>query len=309
MRRVAALWLLAGSFLVAGACGDDRQITGDGAVPSDAPPSGPERFTVVTWNVQDLFDDRNASGIDDTVLTSAQYSEKLSDVARVLRAIDADVVALQEVENAGVLDDLADGHLPEAGYDERIIVDGTDPRGIDVAFLTRLPVERFASHLGESFPSPDRTTNYVFARDALELFVRAGGEVVIVTTVHFISMHTDGSDDRRLAEAMQVRRIVDRRIENGTEHVVVAGDLNDVPTSPTLAALLDDGGLADVTTAVPSPDRWTFDFRGDRRQLDYVLASPAMAGPVAADVRILHGPEVDAASDHQPVITTFDLGR
>src|SRR5690606_30900931 len=45
-----------------------------------------------------------------------------------------------EVENLGVLERLRTGYLADAGYRPAILVEGDDDRGIDVAFLTRLPV-------------------------------------------------------------------------------------------------------------------------------------------------------------------------
>jgi len=49
-----------------------------------------------------------------------------------------DILALQEVENLGVLEQLRTQHLASAGYAPAILIEGTDDRGIDVAFLTRL---------------------------------------------------------------------------------------------------------------------------------------------------------------------------
>ncbi|MEM7082312.1 MAG: endonuclease/exonuclease/phosphatase family protein [Pseudomonadota bacterium] len=51
-----------------------------------------------------------------------------------------DIIALQEVENVHVLERLRRGYLSDQGYGEPILIEGNDDRGIDVAFLSRLPM-------------------------------------------------------------------------------------------------------------------------------------------------------------------------
>ena len=86
--------------------------------------------------------------------------------------------------------------------------------------------------------------------------------------------------------------------------MILAGDLNDFPDSDVVDALTGDGVLTDLTTMVPSSDRYSFTFGGDRVQLDYIMASEPLAASVES-IEILHGPEVEAASDHSPVRAEF----
>jgi endonuclease/exonuclease/phosphatase family metal-dependent hydrolase len=71
-------------------------------------------------------------------------ARKLEVVAGVILQVDdgrgPDIVALQEVENLAILERLRNEHLADAGYAEAILIEGNDLRGIDVAFLTRLPL-------------------------------------------------------------------------------------------------------------------------------------------------------------------------
>jgi len=65
------------------------------------------------------------------------------DVARagfVISELDADIIALQEVENLAILERLRTDYLDEAGYLPAILIEGHDLRGIDVAFLSKLPL-------------------------------------------------------------------------------------------------------------------------------------------------------------------------
>ena len=62
----------------------------------------------------------------------------------------ADIIALQEVENVAILERLRTEYLADLGYLPAILVEGTDTRGIDVAFLSRLPLA------GEPHAAPAR---------------------------------------------------------------------------------------------------------------------------------------------------------
>jgi endonuclease/exonuclease/phosphatase family metal-dependent hydrolase len=66
-----------------------------------------------------------------------------------------DILALQEVENRAVLERLRTQYLGPAGYRESILVEGGDPRGIDVAFLSRFPLHGEARlHRQAHVPDP-----------------------------------------------------------------------------------------------------------------------------------------------------------
>lgn len=133
--------------------------------------------SLMAFNVENLFDTEDAVDKDDaTYLPIARkmavehiegcnqievdrwrdqclnwdWNERVLDVK--LRVIGAairaatddgrgpDVIALQEVENVEILERLRREHLRDSGYGPPILVEGDDARGIDVAFLTRLPV-------------------------------------------------------------------------------------------------------------------------------------------------------------------------
>lgn len=133
-------------------------------------------ITVMAFNVQNLFDNIDEPGKDDKAYlpysakqneahitecntieveswrneclnldwSDAAVEHKLSVVAAAILQVNdgrgADVIALQEIENIDILERLRTGYLAGAGYRPGILIDGSDVRGIDVAFLTRLPV-------------------------------------------------------------------------------------------------------------------------------------------------------------------------
>lgn len=146
-----------------------------GDAPERADPSLPT-VTIMTFNVENLFDTKDDRGKDDRTflpLALKQSDEhrracgeidveywreqclhwdwnedilarKLAVVAQVIlqagNGRGPDILALQEIENLGILERLRTGHLGAAGYAPAILIEGADERGIDVAFLTRLEV-------------------------------------------------------------------------------------------------------------------------------------------------------------------------
>jgi endonuclease/exonuclease/phosphatase family metal-dependent hydrolase len=247
---------------------------------------------VATWNVHDLFDEvdrRVPPGDLDEVPAADEVEAKLSRLAAVLARLDADVVLLQEVENRAVLGRLA----ARAGYPEARLIEAADPRGIDVAALSRLTVEAYLSHLGET----DAAGRPLWPRDCVELHARTGGRPLVVVATHLSSALSDDGT-RRTGQAARLRAIADEvRAARPDALVLAGGDLNDGPESGPLAPLLGDGAWLD--RAPPGVPTWTG--RSATARLDYLLVAREDADAIlGAEIRL--GADVAAASDHRPVL-------
>lgn len=274
MKRAALL-------VLAVACGPALEPPARGTPPALA-------VRVATWNVHDLFDpvDRLLPpGDADDVPSPAEVDAKVAAVAAVLVRLDADLVLLAEVESRAVLDRVA----AAAGYGAARLVDGNDPRGIDVAALSRLPLRAYASHARELGPDG----RLLWPRDCVEVHAVTGRRPLVIVGSHLSSALSDDGT-RRAWQAARLREIADAvRAEEPGALVLAGGDLNDGAESPALAHLLGDGAWLDP--APPGPT-WT----GGAR-LDYLLVA-------APDARAVLGawidgaPDVAAASDHRPVV-------
>lgn len=204
--------------------------------------------------------------------------------------IDADVVCLQEVDNLPVLDRFHAEFLSKKAprkYRHRALVDGNDPRHIDVGLLSRHPIRSMRSyrHLRNA-----ANTAEVFSRDCLRAEIEVGGAVLTVYNNHFKSMMEGrkATRARRMEQAEAMRDILVSDWGAGLDgDFAVVGDLNDYPeaddpadgpdaTTAALSALLDHPKLVNVLARLPKPaDRWTHYFKRERayRQLDYILLS------------------------------------
>lgn len=315
MRAYISLLLLSGALLASTACSDDKAndddaggggTTATGGMGGE--PRDPLPLKVVTWNVHNLIDGDTADGaqFEDS---DPQWRDHVSDVANVLNALDADVIVLQEVEHTEILGAVV--NELDAIYPTYQVIDANDPRGIDVGVIAKLEPDEVISHQQDTFFELGTTTPaFRYARDALEIRLTFNERKLVLFGVHYKSKDND-NPQKRLAEAQHTRELADSvTADDPSAGVLILGDFNDLPGSPPLNASI--GSEPDVYAAiadnVSEVDRWTFNFQGTLELVDHQLASPLLADMVVPDsVRILHGPEVDAASDHAPIIATFNV--
>ncbi|MGC3996100.1 MAG: endonuclease/exonuclease/phosphatase family protein [Anaeromyxobacter sp.] len=259
--------------------------------PGAASPAGAGRAVrVATWNLHDLFDAQDDPATLDEVPAEAEVEARLAGAAAVLRAVAADVVVVQEVEDRALLARLG----AAAGYPEVRLVEGNDPRGIDVGALSRLPVAGYRTHRDER----GEDGRLLWPRDCVELAVEVGAARLVVVASHLSSALSDDGT-RRTAQAARLRAIADAARAAGAQ-VVAGGDLNDQPTSAPLAPLLGDGAWRDAP-ALLARSAWTWGSGGRREVLDHLAVPRADEGSVLASA-IVDGAEVAAASDHRPVV-------
>jgi endonuclease/exonuclease/phosphatase family metal-dependent hydrolase len=214
-----------------------------------------------------------------------------------------DILCVQETENLDALRVLNADHF-RSHYPYVVLLDGWDPRNIDVGLLSRFPITALRSHVDDC----DERGARVFSRDCLEATVDLNGRASLTLFVnHLKSKFADATgqtaaeldaarkqaDLRRLKQAERVLALVRERFrgEHDTALYAVVGDFNDIPSSPCLAPLLRSDLLVDLLGRHRErDDRWTFYWRAENRvqQIDYVLASKALAARVAATKRKIH---------------------
>ncbi len=282
------------------------------AAPASAPAVRPTgRLRVATFNIMNLFDGHDDPYRDDEG-TPPKPRDQIERVAAVIREIDADVLALQEVENRDYLERFVRAMLPDLGYEHVVLFEGNDMRGIDVALLSRVPVGPVTSHRHMALRDEDGRP-VRFHRDLLQVVLAPPeGPQVAVFVVHLKSKGTGPSSDAiRLAEARAIRQVLDGLLARDPQACfVLCGDMNDTWDSPALKTLRGEGpgALRCFFEEVPEDRRITFTEEPYRSMIDFILCSPAMAGRhVPGSYRIPQLSLATAGSDHNPVITEFHL--
>lgn len=255
-------------------------------------------FRVATYNAHRVFDAYD----DPKTRDGRPKSERsLQAVAQVLSDCDADIVALQEIENVEMLEDIQGrGDLFEK-YPHCVLVEGHDKKGIDVAFMSRYPIKHFESHAGES------GSGRRFQRPLLEIEVDLPDQSTLtVFNGHFVASFNDWCDSQRLWEAAETSRLAALKMREKREgHVVVVGDLNDSEGSRVLRTL-GEVSLKNATIGLPPSWGTTWKTQYDPALIDHILYSSSLAENFV-DSGVFHHPEDYTASDHRLVWADFNL--
>lgn len=283
-----------------------------------------------TYNVNNLFDrfDDPYQTSDDTWNPRHTKPKSLDDIYQLgqrLREDKPDVMAFQEVEGKGILYEFNVGQLGRH-FRDIALLPGNDPRNIDVALCSTLPLGQVVSY---QFIRDRETGRKIFSRDLLEVEIlhpdNPSQRLFTMFVTHLKSKFIDPStssgdkskeaednDRRRWKQAAAIAQIVRARFPNPNDHYVIAGDMNDTPTSVPLGPLLRNPQLPvfDVLTMVPDPNqRWTYEWKakGERSQIDYLLLSPAMRQRIVpGSVEVKQG-NFTGGSDHHPVYVTLQF--
>ncbi|MGW2819787.1 endonuclease/exonuclease/phosphatase family protein [Streptomyces sp. NPDC001443] len=240
---------------------------------------------------------------------------------RVVSEVDADILLTVEVEDRLTLErfntQVLEGALGRRPYPYALLIDGNDPRGIDIGILSRHPITSVRSHLFDTDPEhPDRR---LFSRDCPEFEIQLDGTPLVLIGNHLKSKFQD-NPWLRLAQAKRVAEIYRAALER-TPHVVVAGDLNDDPDSDPVLTL-QDTGLRDAMShrsyrGLPGTHG---DCKAERDKLDYLLLAPELWSEVqhvGLETRGIFADGIksfdtvnsknNAASDHASLYADLDL--
>lgn len=215
--------------------------------------------------------------------------------ARVVADVAADVLCVVEAESRPSLVKFNDELLGHR-YDHAMLVDGNDPRGIDVGLfcVAGIEIDWVRSHVDVRDPAGVKP---LFSRDCpvYRLLLPSGAELyVLLNHLKSQSFTAGDPDPLRTRQATEVRAIYERLRSAGAEHVAVVGDFNKRPDHASLRPLLGpDSPLVDAYslpafTGLYDPlDRdherpGSFQSCTIGNRLDYILLSPELAERVTA---------------------------
>jgi endonuclease/exonuclease/phosphatase family metal-dependent hydrolase len=188
------------------------------------------KLTIATWNVQTLFDgEESGNEYPDYSLAAGWTGEKyqarltvLADAIGRMAEKTPDIIALIEVENAKVLEDLIGGTLAKQGY--RYSFFGTNRNAaLGIGIISRFPFEQTMIHSitrqGETSPRPILEARLIIEDKPLVLFA-----------CHWKSK-IDGAEKteqrRRDSARVILRRLREIQREDPEIPVLVMGDLNE----------------------------------------------------------------------------------
>ena len=175
----------------------------------------PTVISLMTYNVENLFDTKDDIGKDDKAFLPASMkrnvyhqgacqgirvkkwreeclnldwnedakNNKILNIVKVITSFDsngADIVAFQEIENVNVLKDLFK-LLEPYGYKDHVLLEGKDYRGIDSAVVSKFPIKQSKLHYVKFSPGLRKRDT----RPILEAKIDIFGTDLTVYSVHF----------------------------------------------------------------------------------------------------------------------------
>lgn len=263
--------------------------------------------------------------------------EDTQTIADRIIALDIDVLAVQEVENISILKEFNRVYL-NGMYNQQTLLEGNDPRFIDIGILSKLPIGGATSFRTATHPTVPNQT--VFGRDLLEVEILSKDKSRKLFTLYNNHLKSHYGDDdnngagrrknnkRRKQQAEMVSKIIGKRMKTNSKFILT-GDMNDGPgDAPIRPMLTIDGirltnGLANAQETRPakpetdpshnpSSQVWTHRFKKARQPADYKLfdqiwlSKSISSNLVSAhiDRRTKHGGD---GSDHDPAWVVLNI--
>jgi endonuclease/exonuclease/phosphatase family metal-dependent hydrolase len=259
-------------------------------------------FRIATYNVENYLDQPTESR------SHAKTSEAKAKIRESIRAVNPDVLALEEMGSTNALLELR-ASLKTDGQDfpfwEHIQSYDTN---IHVAVLSKLPIVARRPHTNELFLLDGK--RFQVKRGFAELDIQAATNFTFTLLAAHLKSHLTTPDadeaEERLGEAKVLRGLIDARLaKNPDARLVVLGDFNDEKDSAALKQIIGHGKFK---LTEPRNVAWTY-FYGKTdtySRIDYILLGPALKPNwLAAETYIPAIPNWGTGSDHRPIMATF----
>ncbi|UOQ91259.1 ExeM/NucH family extracellular endonuclease [Agromyces endophyticus] len=267
--------------------------------PRPAVPAVGGDITVASFNVLNYFttltsENPEARGAD----TAEEFAVQKAKIVKAINSLDADIVALQEIENSAALGETPDEALANlvAGLNSAAGA-GTwkyvktpdvlhDPAITDV--ITNAIIYKPASVKPSGDPQTivDETV-WDIAREPIAQTFKYGKQFVTVIANHFKSKSgtdptpqpgQDAFNDERVAQAKSLLAFANSLSEDRKNAIYLVGDFNSYAKEDPIK-VFTDAGWSDLVFQ-RARGQYTYTFDGELGSLDHVIASPAAASRV-----------------------------
>jgi endonuclease/exonuclease/phosphatase family metal-dependent hydrolase len=273
-------------------------------------PAQAEPLSILSQNMNRLFDDVD-DGNQEKRLTSNKFQARVNDAAA--RFADdfglPHIIALQEVENLNVLEQIAARIRQRHSIVYRaVLIPGQDVSSINIGFLVQdaVDIKKIEQLFREQLMPPG--TNPLFSRPPLLLQVCYRARCVYLLNLHLRSMRGIDTDTQGERVARKRRRqaeivaIWSNRLQQldpaaefmllgdfnaltpADEHVDIAGLLRGSPDNSRARLMSRDlvnPDLVDLTRRIPQQQRYSYIYRQHKQQLDYMFVSAPLADLVS----------------------------
>ena len=254
-------------------------------------------FKVASYNVQNLFDAKvQGTEYDEYIAGKHNWSQRMVDIkidhtAEVICELDADILALQEIENTAIFQALQK-RLKRVGCAYRYAaISHKKGSSIQVALLSRFPIKKSKDLEVSVAPR---------VRNILEVDVVVHGKPLKLFVNHWKSKGRKGHESKRVKYAKRLKERIEKM--PAAKEYIILGDLNsNYNAHLTLKKRLNDtegitgighelktiqnntlldksemmkaskGFHYNTWQELPFKDRWSHKFYGNKSTLDHIL--------------------------------------
>jgi len=254
-------------------------------------------FTVVFYNVENLFDTKNTPDGRDAEFTpdgknkwtEDRYLKKLDDISKVLSSVNKnelpEIIGLCEIENRTVLDDLIATKLLSGGNYKIEQFESPDFRGIDCALIYRPDEFKVlkSTPIKVVFADEPKFTT----RDILYVKGETNNHEEFHIFVNHWPSRTGGLEQTE-PKRMAVAKILKNKIDsvqniNPDANILVMGDMNDEPSNKSLSEVLSakspevqNAVLVNLMYPVHNSKKGSYNYRGNWNMLDNIIVSAGL---------------------------------
>lgn len=270
---------------------------------------GGETLKIATYNVENLFDlqksgDEYKEYIPNTeaLWNSRNYKIKLKNLSRVIKEINADIIALEEVESQQAFDDLHFQLKRDGLYYPYTKFANKKDTTIKVGIFSKIPFTY----------TKELTVGYAMAfRNILEVKVKVQDEELYIFVNHWKSKV--GPESQRITYAKALKK---RVAELGAKNIIALGDFNshyeEYKTFQRKRKLNDTDGITGINHIlgtikhqknaretqnfnpeefynlwydIPEDQRFSYVYKGNKEALDNILVSSSLLDKKGLDYK------------------------
>jgi endonuclease/exonuclease/phosphatase family metal-dependent hydrolase len=198
-------------------------------VKDDEAKSTQNSLTVLSWNVQALFDGKDQGNEYDEYRiskgwTQEKYAARLNALAKGIDAIPEtpDIIGFLEIENEEILEDIVSSALKDKGYQWTFFARNPGA-SLGIGIISKYPFTETKSHSiildGEINPRP-----------MAEVRLDVSGEPLVIFACHWKSKLGDPEiteAQRKASARLALRRITELEMAHSPIPIIVMGDLNE----------------------------------------------------------------------------------
>lgn len=261
-----------------------------------------ESFRILSQNLNRLFDNID-DGNGEKVVSKRVFRQRVEAVAERITGLFRlpDIIALQEVENINVLNQISNQIHARLGIKYKSILrEGNDISGIDIGYLLhpRFRIDSISQLFKNDLLEYDKTP--LFSRPPLYLQACIGSSCLSLLNLHLRSMRGLGAGTqgervqlKRLAQAEAISHWIDNFQRAWPDKsLMVLGDFNALTPSDSYFDLIGtirgdpnnlnksiaakdwvEENLIDLTRKIPVKRRYSYIYYKKKQILDYMLVN------------------------------------